>query len=105
MLLGCSEKPTIYTFEATKDTSFIIERGTSAPTISLDIDGYLTDSALIIINYHKSWVKDDVKLEIPLDSGKISIVDKRWDFYDHYAKITFKHLNNKKGKLTIKASL
>jgi hypothetical protein len=111
LLFSCSRKertPTYYTFDASKDTSFIVERTSPmALRVEYDIKGQLEDSSIVIISYYQSKLNSNSKLEIPLGSGEINIKNRNFDFYESDAKalFTFKHLNNKKGKLTIKASL
>jgi hypothetical protein len=111
LFFSCSSRertPKYYTFDASKDTSFIVERTSPmALRVEYDVKGQVEDSTLLIISYYQSRVDSNAKLEIPLSSGLISIKDRAYDFYDSNAKalFTFKHLNNKKGKLTIKASL
>ncbi len=97
--------PATYTFDASKDTSFVVERSSGRPMIIFSIEGNVADSVLIYINYHESKGYDHQRLEIKLDSGKIDMKNQLWDFYADKALFTLKHLNNKKGKLTIKASL
>ena len=111
-LLSCTKErvSATVTFDASKDTTFIVERHAQTPTsMKYNIQGHLDNKALLIITYYKSEVKgnENVKLEIPLDSGKVSINDKYWDFYDntYHALITFKHLKNNKGKLTVNTAL
>lgn len=91
--------------DTSKDTSFIVDRGADGSSIILNIDGYLSDSALIVITYHESKGNENVEMTIPLDAGEVHLKNVRRDFYDNHAKITFKHFNNKKADLTIKASL
>ena len=110
LILGCSRErtPTVYTFDASKDTSFVLDRSSSlALRVEFDIKGQLQDSSILIISYYQSKLNPDSKLEVPLSSGIIDMRNRAFDFYDGDAKalFTFKHLNNKKGKLTIKASL
>ena len=110
LFLSCSRErtPTVYTFDASKDTSFVVDRSSPmALRVEFDIKGQLQDSSILIISYYQSKLNPDSKLEVPLSSGVIDIKDRTYDFYDGDAKalFTFKHLNNKKGKITIKASL
>jgi hypothetical protein len=111
LFLSCSRRertPSNYTFNASKDTSFIVERTSPmALRVEYDIEGQLQDSSILIISYYKSKLNPNSKLEIPLGSGGINMKSRTYDFYDGNASalFTFKHLNNKKGKLTIKASL
>ena len=106
VFLGCSN-PKQYSFivDTDKDTSFIVERSSENPSIRISVDGYLTHNANIIINYHESKVDTNLKYYIPLFAGKIELKDVPWDFYDDKARVTFQHLENKKGKMTIKAIL
>ena len=62
---------------------------------------------MIEVSYYnsKGTGNENAKLNIPLKAGKVIIKDKFWDFYSSKALITFKHLNNKNGTLTIKAEL
>ena len=111
LFFSCSRAkrtPETYTFDASKDTSFIVSRTSSlALRVEYDIKGQMEDSSLLIISYYQSKLNPDAKLEVPLGSGEINIKNRTFDFYEEDAKalFTFKHLNNKKGKLTIKASL
>ncbi|MCU0469681.1 MAG: hypothetical protein MUF58_13860 [Arcicella sp.] len=93
--------------DASKDTSFVIEDHDSHHVfIKYNIEGQLDDSAKIEISYFKKAKgNENIKLDIPLQAGKVKIKDGIWDFYADKALFTFKHLNNKKGQLTIKASL
>ncbi|MEA5404822.1 hypothetical protein VB776_17945 [Arcicella sp. DC2W] len=95
------------TIDATKDTTFFLNGKGGGPSIIFDINGYLSDSTLIEIAYHES--KDNpntnLTLTIPLNAGKVHLKDVRRDFYGAHAKISFKHLENKKGKLKISASM
>lgn len=106
LFFSCSEKKNEFiTFDASRDTTFIIERSSGNPTIVFSIKGFITDSVTIFINNHGTKYYDNQRLVIKLDSGKVNIINERSDFYADEALFTFKHLNNKKGKLTIKASL
>ena len=104
--LRCSNpKQYSCTIETDKDTSFIIERSSENPSIRVSVNGYLTHDANIVVNYHESKVDTNLKYYIPLFVGEINLKEVPWDFYADKARITFKHQENKKGKLTIKASL
>jgi hypothetical protein len=110
IFFSCSKErvPSTYTFDASKDTSFVVDRSSSlALRVEFDIKGQLQDSSMLIISYYQSKLNPDSKLEVPLSSGEINIKNRTFDFYDGNAKalFTFKHLNNKKGELSIKASL
>jgi hypothetical protein len=110
LLISCSRErvPKTYTFDASKDTLFIVEDDDAHHVfLKYDIEGQLEDSVRIEVSYFnsKGTGNENVKLDIHLKAGKIMIKDSFWDFYDSKALFTFKHLNNKKGKLTIKASL
>lgn len=107
LLISCSKArvPITYTFDASKDTSFIVERSSENPSIRISADGYLTHNANIVINYYESKVDTNLKYYIPLFAGKIELKDVPWDFYADKARVTFQHLENKKGKITIKAVL
>ena len=98
--------PTTCTFDASKDTSFVISRTSLMPVIvRFDITGQLEDSSMLVISYFKNTPNAHNKYEFPLSPGVINWKDKPCDFFEDDAIFTFKHLNNKKGKLTIKASL
>lgn len=102
-----SPKTVIYTFDATKDTSFIVDRHGKGPSVILNVDGYLSDTALInVFTYLKgNKYEKDLRSAIKLYPGKVHKKDLRPDFYDNQAIIHYWHLNNKKGKLKISASL
>lgn len=109
-LSGCfSEKvnePII--LDASRDTSFVVEsNGSDYVNFKYNIEGYLQDSVKLVITYYKSegTTNENVKLDIPVKAGKVEIKNGMWDFYDSKALVTFKHLNNKKGKLIIKAEI
>jgi hypothetical protein len=108
-LFSCSSKrrtPAYYTFDASKDTSFVVSRSSPmALRVEFDIKGQLDDSSMLVISYYNSKVNINTKLEVPLNPGVINLNNRAFDFYEGDALFTFKHLNNKKGKLTIKASL
>ena len=109
IFFSCSKERVLetYTFDASKDTSFIINRSSSlALRVEFDIKGEMQDSSMLIISYYQSKLDPNSKFEIPLGSGVINIKNGTHDFYDGNASLlfTFKHLNNKKGKLSIKAS-
>lgn len=108
LLSGCfsKKKNEPFTFDASKDTSFIVEDDDIHHVfLKYTIVGQLEDSTHIVVTYHNPKGNENVKLDIPLNAGKVEIKNGIWDFYDSKALFTFKHLNNKKGKLTIKASL
>ena len=111
LFISCSRAkrtPETYTFDASKDISFVVSRSSPmALRVEFDIKGQLQDSSVLIISFFQSKLNPDKKLEVPLSSGIVNLKDRTFDFYDGNAKslFTFKHLNNKKGKLTIKASL
>lgn len=88
-------KPETFTFDASKDTSFVLTRSSSQPiSIVYSIKGQIGGNTELVISYYK--VKVDSKLKISLDSGLVNIKDRRHDFYQDKALFTFKHLNNKK---------
>ncbi len=96
------------TFVASKDTSFIVENSSGYRVfLRYDIEGFVESDAQLRVTYYEGYnsKNKDLKLEIPLFAGDVKIKDKYWDFYDSKALFTFKHLDNKKGKLTVKASL
>ena len=110
LFLSCSKErvPKTYTFDASKDTTFIVNRSSSIPIrVDFDVTGQLEDSSMLVISYYKSKGNENIKSDILLSPGVINMKDRSFDFYDENASalFTFKHLNNKKGKLTIKASL
>ena len=110
IFLSCSKErvPKTYTFDASKDTSFVVDRSSSlALRVEFEIKGQQQDSSMLIISYYQSKLNPDSKLEVPLSSGEINIKNRTFDFYDGNASalFTFKHLKNKRGKLSIKASL
>jgi hypothetical protein len=107
---GCfsEKKQEPITFDASKDTSFVVEDNDSNHVfLKYNIEGQLEDSVRIEVTYYnsKGTGNENVKLNIPLKAGEINIKDGIWDFYDSKALFTFKHLNNKKGELTIKAEM
>lgn len=109
-LSGCfpERKQEPMTFDASRDTSFIVEDNDSYHVfLKYSIEGQLDDSVRIEVSYYnsKGTGNENAKLNIPLKAGKVEIKDRFWDFYSSKALITFKHLHNKKGKLTIKAEL
>ena len=98
--------PTTYTFDASKDTSFVISRTSlMAFRVVFNITGQLEDSSMLVISYFKNTPNAHNKYEFPLSPGVINWKNKPCDFFEDDAIFTFKHLKNKKGKLTIKASL
>ena len=108
LFLSCSKErtPQIYTFDASKDTSFVVSKSSSmAIRVEYEVKGQLQDSSMLIISYYKSKGNANIKLDVPLSSGIVNIKDRKFDFYEDNALFTFKHLNNKKGTLSIKASL
>ena len=109
LFFSCSEKPVFdtYTFDASKDTSFVVRRSSASPAnrVVFDITGQLEDSSMLVISYFKNTPNAHNKYEFPLSPGVINWKNRTCDFFEDDAIITFKHLNNKKGKLTIKASL
>ena len=108
LFLSCSKErtPKIYTFDASKDTSFVVNKTSSmAIRVEFDVTGQLQDSSMLVISYYKSKGNANIKLDVPLSPGIVNIKDRKFDFYEDNALFTFKHLNNKKGKLSIKASL
>jgi len=110
LFFSCSEgvrTPATYTFDASKDTSFVVSRSAPSPPlrVEFDITGQLEDSSMLVISYFKNTINANNKYEFPLSPGVINWKNRTCDFFEDDAIITFKHLNNKKGKLTIKASL
>ena len=107
LLFGCfsEKKNEQITFDASRDTSFIVERSSENPSIRISVNGYLAQNANIVINYHESRVDTNVKYYIPLFAGKIELKEIPWDFYGDKARVTFQHLENKKGRITVKAIL
>lgn len=109
-LSGCfSEKinePII--LDASRDTSFVVKsNGSDYVNFRYNIEGYVQDDAMLVVTYYKSegTTNENVKLTIPIYAGKVEIKNGMLDFYDSKALVTFKHLNNKKGKLIIKAEI
>lgn len=106
---NCSErKVETITFVTSKDTSFVVENNSGYHVfLRYNIEGYVESDAQLTVTYYEGYNSKNksLKLEIPLFGGEVKIKDKYWDFYDSKALFTFKHLNNKKGKLTLKASL
>jgi hypothetical protein len=106
LIFGCSNpKQYSYNIDTDKDTSFIVERSSGNPSIRVSVDGYLAHDANIVINYYESKVDTNTKFYIPLFAGKIELKEVPWDFYADKARVTFKHQENKKGKIIIKAIL
>ena len=110
LLSGCflEKKQEPITFDASRDTSFVVNDNDSDHIfLKYNIEGQLDDSVRVEVSYYnsKGTGNENVKLNIPLKAGKVEIKDGIWDFYASKALVTFKHLNNKKGTLTIKASL
>jgi hypothetical protein len=108
-LSGCfSEKVNEpITLDASRDTTFVIEsNGNDFINFRYSIEGYVQDSVKIEVSYFKKAKgNENVKLDIPLKAGKVKIKNKMWDFYASKAIVEFKHLNNRKGKLIIKAEI
>ena len=108
LFFSCSKErtPVNYTIDASKDTSFVVSKSSPmAIRVEYDITGQLQDSSMLFISYYNSKGNANIRLDIPLSPGTIDVKDRKFDFYEDNALFTFKHLNNKKGKLTIKASL
>jgi hypothetical protein len=112
LLSGCfSEKRNEpVTFDASRDTSFVVEsNGSDYINLRYNIEGQLEDSTHIVVTYYITDYRtkdiENAKLNIPLQAGKVEIKNGIWDFYGPKAFFNFKHLNNKKGKLTIKAEI
>lgn len=93
--------------DASKDTTFVVEDDDyNHVFLKYNIEGELDDSVKIEVSYYKKATgNENVRLDIPLQAGKVKIKDGIWDFYAAKALFTFKHLKNKKGRLSIKASL
>jgi hypothetical protein len=108
-LFSCSSKrrtPAYYTFDASKDTSFVVNQTSGMSLrVEFDVKGEIEDSSMLIITYYQSKLNANSKFEVLLSPGTVNLENKVTDFYEGDALFTFKHLNNKKGKLTIKASL
>lgn len=108
LTLGCSKvrTPKTYTFDASKDTSFVVNQTSGMSLrVEFDVKGELEDSSMLVISYYNSKVNANNKFEVPLSSGIVNLENRVTDFYEGDALFTFKHLNNKKGRLSIKASL
>lgn len=110
LFFSCSKErvPETYIFDASRDTSFIVSRSSSIPIrVDFDVTGQLEDSSLLVISYYKSKGNENIKSNVLLSPIVVSMKGRTFDFYDENASalFTFKHLNNKKGKLIIKASL
>lgn len=108
VFLSCSKErvPITYSFDASKDTSFVVSRTSSMPIrVDFDVNGQLEDSSMLVISYYKSKGNANIKFEYPLNPGVVNLKNGTTDFYEDNALFTFKHLNNKKGELSIKASL
>lgn len=109
LTLSCSRAkrtPKTYTFDASKDTSFIVSK--TSPTalrVEFDVKGELQDSSMLIISYYNSVGNANNKFEVPLNPGIVNLENRAVDHYEGDALFTFKHMNNKKGRLSIKASL
>ena len=90
-----------------RDTTFVVEsNGNDFINFRYSIEGYVQDSVRVIVSYFKKVNgNENVKLDIPLKAGKVKIKNKMWDFYPSKALVEFKHLNNRKGKLIIKAEI
>lgn len=94
--------------DASKDTSFVVENSNGYRVfLRYNIEGFVENDAQLTVSYFEGYnsKSKDLKLEIPLFASNVQIINKEWDFYDSKALFTFKHLNNKKGKLTVEASL
>ena len=108
LFFSCSKErlPTTYIFDASKDTSFVVSRTSSmALRVEFDVKGQMQDSSILTISYYKSKGNANIYLDVPLSAGMVNMKGRTFDFYEDKALFTFKHLNNKKGKLSIKASL
>lgn len=110
LLSGCfSEKRNEpISLNAGRDTSFVVEsNGSDYVNFRYDIEGYVQDDVMLVVTYYKSegTTYENVKLAVPIYAGKVEIKNKMWDFYASKALVEFKHLNNKKGKLIIKAEI
>ena len=93
LLFSCSKErtPQIYTFDASKDTSFVVSKSSPmAIRVEYEVKGQLQDSSMLIISYYKSKGNANIKLDVPLSSGIVNIKDRKFDFM----KITlFSHSN------------
>ena len=108
LFFSCSKErtPKIYTFDASKDTSFVVNQTSGMSLrVEFDVKGELEDSSMLVISYYNSKVNANNKFEIPLSPGTVNLENRVTDFYEGDALFTFKHLKNKKGRLSIKASL
>lgn len=107
--LGCNHKertPKTYTFDASKDTSFVVNQTSGMSLrVEFDVKGELEDSSMLAISYYNSKVNAHNKFEVPLNPGIVNLENRVTNFYEGDALFTFKHLNNKRGKLSVKASL
>ena len=107
--MGCfserKNKPII--LDANKDTTFVVEsNGNDFINFRYNVEGYVQDSVSIeVSDFKKAKGNENVKLTIPLKAGKVEIKNGMWDFYAQKALVEFKHLDNKKGKLIIKAEI
>ena len=57
LFLSCSKErtPQIYTFDASKDTSFVVSKSSPmAIRVEYEVKGQLQDSSILIISYYKS---------------------------------------------------
>ena len=108
LFLSCSKErtPKIYTFDASKDTSFVVNQTSGMSLrVEFDVKDELQDSSMLVVSYYNSIGNANNKYEFPLSPGVVNLENKVCDHYEGDALFTFKHLNNKKGKLSIKASL
>ena len=108
LFLSCYRErvPKTYTLDASKDTSFVVNKTSPmALRVEFDVKGQLEDSSMLVISYYNSKVNANNKFEVPLSPGVVNLENKVTDFYEGDALFTFKHLKNKKGRLSIKASL
>ena len=108
LTFSCSKErtPKTYTFDASKDTSFVVNQTSGMSLrVEFDVKGELQDSSILVISYYNSKVNINNKFEVPLGPGAINLENRVHDHYEGDALFTFKHLKNKKGKLSIKASL
>jgi len=96
-----------FILDASRDTSFVVEsNGSDYVNFKYNIEGYIQDCVKVEVSYFKKAKgNENVKLTIPLKGGKVEIKNGMWDFYAQKALVEFKHLDNKKGKLIIKAEI
>ena len=109
LLSGCfsEQKNEPITVDASRDTTFVVKsNGSDFINFRYSIEGYVQDSVKIEVSYFKkAQGNKNVKLDIPIKAGKVEIKNGMWDFYSSKALVEFKHLNNRKGKLIIKAEI